>query len=120
MSTVRQALVVAIALSAVAFTSTAMAGKNGVPGSNGGAPGQVYKLERSDSSLAPGSALPPGQAWKSRKNDPSLAPGSALSPGQQFKQSHWAFLAIPFLAACPSRQAPSGCCQQLGASVGPT
>ena len=46
MSTVRQGLVVAIALSAVAFTTTAMAGKSGVPGPNQNAPGQVFSSER--------------------------------------------------------------------------
>jgi len=78
MRTVRQALVIAIALSSVAITTTAMAGKNGVPGSNQNAPGQVFK---SENSLAPGSGVPPGQDFKLRKeNDPT-----ALSPGQQFK-----------------------------------
>ena len=81
MSTVRQGLVVAIALSTVAFTSTAMAGKNGVPGPNQNAPGQVFKSERNDPSAVPGSALSPGQDWKVRKS----ADPSALSPGQQFK-----------------------------------
>jgi hypothetical protein len=79
MSTVRQGLIVAIALSAVAFASTAMAGKGGNPGTNSGAPGQVWKQERSDTSLAPGSALPPGQAWQLQKDT------GGLSPGQQFK-----------------------------------
>ena len=70
MSTVRQGLIVAIALSTVAFTGTAMAGKGG--GGNALAPGQL--------------GTSPGQVWKSERSDPSLAPGSALPPGQQFKQ----------------------------------
>ena len=42
MNTIRQGLVVAIALSTVAFTTTAMAGKGGVQGSNfGSSPGQA-------------------------------------------------------------------------------
>ena len=65
MSTVRQGLVVAIALSTVAFTSTAMAGKGGVKGPNSDAPGIA------DTS--------PGQAWQLQK-------GTGLSPGQQYKQ----------------------------------
>jgi hypothetical protein len=81
MCTVRPGLVVVIALSTVAFTSTAMAGKHGVPGPNANAPGQVFKSEKSSDPLA----LSPGQEWKARKNDTTLAPGSALSPGQQFK-----------------------------------
>jgi len=80
MSTVRQGLIVAIALSAVAFTSTAMAGKGGVQGPNQGAPGQLWQSERSAPSAVPGSALPPGQAWQLRKDT------GGLSPGQQFKQ----------------------------------
>jgi hypothetical protein len=79
MSTVRQGLIVAIALSTVAFTSTAMAGKGGVPGANSGAAGQVWNSERSNPSAVPGSALPPGQAWQLQK-------GTGLSPGQQYKQ----------------------------------
>ena len=85
MRTIRQGLVVAIALSTVAFASTAMAGKNGNPGANQNAPGQVFKSQRNDPSAVPGSALSPGQEWKARKDDPTLAPGSALPPGQQFK-----------------------------------
>ena len=77
MSTIRQGLVIAIALSTVAFTTTAMAGKGGEKGANTNAPGQVFKSDPS--------ALSPGQEWKARKNDTTLAPGSALSPGQQFK-----------------------------------
>ena len=41
MSLVRQALVVAVAVSTVAFTSTAMAGQGGTPGANPTAPGQA-------------------------------------------------------------------------------
>jgi hypothetical protein len=82
MRTVRRGFVVAIALSTVAFTSTAMAGKNGVPGANQNAPGQVFKSERNAPSAVPGgSALSPGQDFKARK---SLDP-LASSPGQQFK-----------------------------------
>ena len=47
MNTVRQGLVVAIALSTVAFTSTAMAGKGGnaaAPGQAGTSPGQAGAL----------------------------------------------------------------------------
>ena len=85
MRTIRQGLVVAIALSTVAFTSTAMAGKHGVPGPNTNAPGQEWQVRKNDP-LATGSALSPGQDWKARKNDPLRAPGSeALSPGQQYK-----------------------------------
>ena len=85
MNTVRQGLVVAIALSTVVFTTTAMAGKNGFPGANQNAPGQVFKSERNTSAV-PGSALSPGQDFKARKSaDPLAVPGSALSPGQQFK-----------------------------------
>jgi hypothetical protein len=65
MSTVRQGLVVAIALSTLAFASTAMAGKGGVKGPNSNAPGQA--------------GTSPGQVWKSQKSDPS-----ALSPGQNY------------------------------------
>jgi hypothetical protein len=74
MSRVRQGLAIAIALSTVAFTGTAMAGKGGVknldaPGQAGTSPGQAGAL---------GS---PGQVFKSQKStDPS-----ALSPGQQYK-----------------------------------
>src|SRR5262245_30284845 len=78
MSRVRQGLVVAIALSAVAFTSTAMAGKGGLkgptfavpPGQAGTSPGQAGAL---------GS---PGQAFKSQKSADPLA----LSPGQKYNQ----------------------------------
>ena len=81
MRIVRQGLVLAIALSTVAFTSTAMAGKHGQKGANQNAPGQVWKLEKGSE----GSASP-GQEWKARKNDPLRDPGSELlSPGQQFK-----------------------------------
>jgi hypothetical protein len=65
MSTVRQGLIVAIALSTVAFTSTAIAGKGGVPGPTPAAPGQA--------------GTSPGQVWTSEK-------GTGLSPGQQYKQ----------------------------------
>ena len=65
MSRVRQGLVVAIALSTVAFTGTAMAGKNGVKGPNLDAPGQA--------------GTNPGQAWQSGKGTEG-----ALSPGQQY------------------------------------
>ena len=82
MRAIRQGFVVAIALGTVAFTTTAMAGKGGVPGPNQNAPGQVFKSEKSSDPLA----LSPGQDFKARKNDTTLAPGSALSPGQQFKQ----------------------------------
>ena len=77
MRTVRQGLVVAIALSTVAFTSTAMAGKGGVKGANPTAPGQA--------GTSPGQAgTNPGQQWNSRREgDPA-----ALSPGQQYKQNH--------------------------------
>ena len=86
MRTVRYGLVVAIALSTVAFTSTAMAGKHGQKGANENAPGQVFKSERNDPLAVPGSALSPGQDFKARKNaDPLAVPGSTLSPGQQFK-----------------------------------
>jgi hypothetical protein len=64
MRTIRQGLVVAIALSTVAFTSTAMAGKGGTPGATTNAPGQIHSS--------------PGQVWKSDK--------SGLSPGQQYNQ----------------------------------
>jgi hypothetical protein len=67
MSTVRRELVVALALSTVAFTSTAMAGKGGNKGPNSDAPGIA------DTS--------PGQAWQLRKDTEG-----ALSPGQQYKQ----------------------------------
>ena len=69
MRTVRYGLVVAIALSTVAFTSTAMAGKGGLKGANPTAPGQA--------------GTSPGQQWNSRREgDPA-----ALSPGQQYKQN---------------------------------
>ena len=73
MNTVRQGLVVAIALSTVAFTTTAMAGKGGVQGSNfGSPPGQA--------GTSPGQAgTSPGQVFKS---DPA-----ALPSGQQFNQN---------------------------------
>ena len=88
MRAVRYGLIVAIALSTVAFTSTAMAGKNGVPGANQNAPGQVFKSERNDPLAVPGSVLSPGQDFKARKSaDPLAVPGSALSPGQQYKQN---------------------------------
>ena len=51
MSLVRQALVVAVAVSTVAFTSTAMAGQGGTPGANPTAPGQVWKSEKNDPSI---------------------------------------------------------------------
>jgi hypothetical protein len=70
MSLVGQALVVAVAVSTVAFTSTAMAGQGGTPGANPTAPGQA--------------GTSPGQVWKSEKNDPSIE--SPLSPGQQYNQ----------------------------------
>ena len=66
MRAVRYGLIVAIALSTVAFTSTAMAGKGGVKGPNSDAPGQA------DTS--------PGQAWQLQKGT------GGLSPGQQYKQ----------------------------------
>jgi hypothetical protein len=72
MNLVRQGLAVAIVVSTVAFTSTAMAGKGGVKGANPTAPGQI------DSS--------PGQVWQSQKSDPS-----ALSPGQQYNQDRALF-----------------------------
>ena len=76
MRTVRRGFVVAIALSTVVFTSTAMAGKGGTKGSGqaGTSPGQAGAL---------GS---PGQVFKSEKNDLLAVPGSALSPGQKFNQ----------------------------------
>jgi len=99
MSRIGQGLVVAIALSTVAFTSTAMAGKDGQKGANTSAPGQIWKSEKNDPALS-GSALPPGQAWKSRKNDPALS-GSALSPGQQFKQDSLGIPSNPIPGSLP-------------------
>ena len=84
MRTVRQGLVVAIALSTVAFTSTAMAGKNGVPGPNQNAPGQVFKSERNDPLAAPGQRCPRDRTGRLGK---AIRLRSALSPGQQFKRS---------------------------------
>ena len=76
MRAVRYGLIVAIALSTVAFTSTAMAGKGGLKGANPTAPGQA--------GTSPGQAgTNPGQQWNSRREgDPA-----ALSPGQQYKQN---------------------------------
>jgi len=76
MNTVRQGLVVAIALSTVAFTSAAMAGKGGggnaaAPGQAGTSPGQV----KSDPA-----ALPPGQQFNQKRD--ALNP-----PGQTFRQT---------------------------------
>jgi len=79
MNTVRQGLVVAIALSTVAFTTTALAGKGGVQGSNFGSPpgqagtssGQVFKSDPA--------ALPSGQF---NQNRDALNP-----PGQTFRQT---------------------------------
>src|SRR6478672_1158604 len=77
MRTIRQGLVVAIALiSTVAFTSTAMAGKGGVPGANQSAPGQAGTSPGQAGALGS-----PGQVWKSEQGTPG-----ALSPGQQYKQ----------------------------------
>ena len=70
MSTVRQGLVLAIALSTVAFTSTAMAGQGGNKGATPTAPGQAGVGTTS-----------PGQDWTSRKSNPA-----ELSPGQQYNQ----------------------------------
>ena len=80
MSTVRQGLVLAIALSTVAFTTTAMAGKHGVPGANENAPGQQWQVRKNDP-ITGSSALSPGRDWNDRR---ALDP-TALSPGQQFK-----------------------------------
>ena len=76
MRAVRYGLIVAIALSTVAFTSTAMAGKRGLKGANPNAPGQA--------GTSPGQACTnPGQQFNSRREgDPA-----ALSPGQQYKQN---------------------------------
>ena len=75
MRIVRLGLVLAIALSTVAFTNTAMAGKHGQKGANQNAPGQEWKARKDDAG-----AVSPGQEWKLRKDD-----AEALSPGQQFK-----------------------------------
>jgi hypothetical protein len=69
MRVVRQGLIVAIALSTVAFSGVAIAGQGGNKGPNAGAPGQA--------------GTSPGQVWKSEKSDPS-AP--ALPPGRQFNE----------------------------------
>src|SRR5262245_25745965 len=69
MSTVRQALVVAIALSTVAFTTTAMAGQGGNKGATPTAPGRA----------GDGTNTSPGQAWQLQKGT------GGLSPGQQYK-----------------------------------
>jgi hypothetical protein len=85
MSLVRQALVVGIGLSTVAFTSTAMAGKGGVKGPNSDAPGQANsspgQVWTSQKSIDP-SALPPGQQYNQDRSLNSLTP--ALPPGQTF------------------------------------
>jgi hypothetical protein len=82
MRTVRRGFVVAIALSTVVFTSTAMAGKGGVKGSNSAAPpGQAGTSPGQAGALGS-----PGQVFKSEKNDLLAVPGSALSPGQKFNQ----------------------------------
>ena len=54
----------AIALSTVAFTNTAMAGKHGQKGANQNAPGQEWKARKDDAG-----AVSPGQEWKLRKDD---------------------------------------------------
>jgi hypothetical protein len=89
MSTVRQALVVAIALSTAAFTSTAMAGKGGNQGPTSDAPGQLGTSPGQAGALgSPGqvfksnpAALPPGQQFN--QNRDLLTPGT-LPPGQTF------------------------------------
>ena len=92
MRIVRLGLVLAIALSTVAFTNTAMAGKHGQKGANENAPGQVWKLEKGSE----GSASP-GQEWKARKNDPLRDPGSVCCPRDN-NSNLSALLATPFLA----------------------
>ena len=80
MNTVRQGLVVAIALSTVAFTSAAMTGKGGVKGSNFAAPPGQAGNSPGQAGASPGQAgASPGQVFKS---DPA-----ALPPGQQFNQN---------------------------------
>ena len=70
MSTVRQGLVVAIALSTVAFTSTAMAGKGGVKGATPTAPGQAGERTKRH----------PGQAGRlGLKAIQQIAPGTTIS-----------------------------------------
>ena len=72
MSTVTQGLVLAIALSTVAFTTTAMAGQGGFKGATPTAPGNA----------GDGTNTSPGQDFQSRRSgDPT-----ALSPGQQYNQ----------------------------------
>jgi hypothetical protein len=71
MSTVRHGLVLAIALSTVAFTTTAMAGQGGFKGATPTAPGHA----------GDGTNMSPGQDWQSRKGDPA-----ELSPGQRYNQ----------------------------------
>ena len=71
MSTVRQGLVLAIALSTVAFTTTAMAGQGGNKGATPTAPGRA----------GDGTNNSPGQL------NPKRDGPSALSPGQQYNQN---------------------------------
>jgi len=76
MSTVRQGLIVVVALSSVAFTGTAMAGKGGFKGSpNLAPPGQAGTSPGQAGALGS-----PGQVWKSDKGT------GALPPGQQYNQ----------------------------------
>ena len=72
MTIIRNGFVAAVAVTAIAFSTTAMAGKGGTHGANPTAPGQA------DTS--------PGQVWQNEKNDPA-----ALSPGQQYNQDRALF-----------------------------
>jgi hypothetical protein len=94
MNTVRQGLVVAIALRTVAFTTTAMAGKGGVKGPNFGTPPGQAGTPPGQAGTPPGQAdTSPGQADTSPgqvlESDPSASPrGQQYNPpGQTFRQT---------------------------------
>ena len=91
MSTVRQGLIVAIALSTLALTTTAMAGKGGNKGATPTAPGHA----------GDGTNTSPGQDWQSRKGDPA-----ALSPGQQYNQDRDSLLPPGQTFGTPGQRIP--------------
>ena len=97
MSTVRQGLIVAIALSTVAFTTTAMAGQGGNKGATPTAPGQL--------AMAPPARVRLAVAERHLESCPrdNNTTGSAWAFTNLLYRldKHSALLATAFLAACP-------------------